>query len=225
MELADAKKELRQRMLKARAEIPKASRMEQALTASRFAEHEVLGPLRVRRGGKLNLFCYISFRDEPDTGPLLASCLALGDLLLAPRIGAQRSLTLHELTGPADLAPGTWGIPEPAEHTAVWPPERYPEIDVIIVPGLAFDLNGGRIGFGAGYYDRLLDELARRSGGTGKVVLGALALEELILPEAIPMEPHDVRLDLLFTAKGTIYIKESSDKLGKLGIGSGNDAF
>ncbi|MDU4698272.1 MULTISPECIES: 5-formyltetrahydrofolate cyclo-ligase [Paenibacillus] len=225
MELADAKKELREQMLMVRARIPEAARAEQTLAASRLAEQDVLSPLRAQRGGKLNVFCYVSFRDEPDTRPLLASCLAQGDRLLAPKIGAQRSLTLHELSGMADLAPGTWGIPEPAGHTAVWPPERYPEIDVIVVPGLAFDLNGGRIGFGAGYYDRLIDELARRSGGMSRVVLGALALEELILPEAIPMEPHDFRIDVLFTAKGTIYMKESSDKLGKFGIGSRNDAF
>lgn len=225
MEPAEAKRELRQQMQLVRARIPEASRAEQSLAASRIAEREVLGPLRARRGGRLNLFSYVSFRDEPDTRPLLASCLAQGDRLLAPKIGAQRSLTLHELSGTADLVLGTWGIPEPAEHTAVWPPERYPEIDVIVVPGLAFDLNGGRIGFGAGYYDRLIDELARRSGGTRQVVLGALALEELIRADAIPMEPHDFRIDLLFTAKGTIYMKESSDKLGELGIGSRNDAF
>lgn len=225
MEFADAKKELRQQMLKVRAQIPESARTEQSLAASRAAEREVLRPLRSLRGGKLNLFCYVSFRDEPDTWPLLTSCLNQGDRLLAPKIGARRRLALHELSGMADLAPGTWGIPEPAEHTPVWPPERYPELDVIVVPGLAFDLQGGRIGFGAGYYDRLIDELARRSGGTRRVVLGALALEELILRKAIPMEPHDVRLDLLFTAKGIIYMKESSDKLGKLGIGSRNDAF
>lgn len=225
MEPADAKKELRQQMLAVRAQIPDASRSEQSLAASRIAELEVLKPLRARRGGKLNVFCYVSFRYEPDTRPLLASCQAQGDRLLVPKIGAQRSLTLHELTGMADLVPGTWGIPEPAAHTAIWPPERYPEIDVIVVPGLAFDPKGGRIGFGGGYYDRLIDELSRRSGGLSQVVLGALALEELILPEAIPMESHDFRLDLLFTAKGTINMKESSDKLGKLGIRARHDAF
>ena len=225
MEPADAKKELRQRMLAVRAEIPEASRTEQSLAASRMAELEVLSPLRAQRGGKLNVFCYVSFRDEPNTLAFMDSCQAQGDRLLVPKIGAQRSLTLHEVTGMADLVPGTWGILEPAAHTVIWPPELYPEIDVIVVPGLAFDLKGGRIGFGGGYYDRLIDELARCSGGLNQVVLGALALEELILPEAIPMESHDFRLDLLFTAKGTIYMKESSDKLGKLGIRARHDAF
>ncbi|MBM6994364.1 5-formyltetrahydrofolate cyclo-ligase [Paenibacillus sp. DXFW5] len=226
MEFMDAKKELRQRMLKVRAQIPEGSRLEQSLAAGRIAEREVLSPLRARRGGKLNLFCYVAFRDEPDTWPLLANGLAQGDRLLTPRIGPERSLSLHEISGMEDLVPGTWGIREPAGHTAVWPPERYPEIDVIVVPGLAFDRNGGRIGFGAGYYDRLIDELSRLSGGTDQVVLAALVLQELILPEgAIPMEPHDFRLDLLLTAKETIYMKESSDKLDNLGIGSRNDAF
>ncbi|MGG6310617.1 5-formyltetrahydrofolate cyclo-ligase [Paenibacillus macerans] len=225
MELADAKRELRQRMLNIRAHIPEEVRTEQSTAAGLHAEGDVLGPLRERRGGKLNVFCYASFRDEPDTRPLMASCIARGDRLLAPKVGANRSLSLHELSGQADLVPGTWGIPEPAGHTPVWPPELYPDIDVIIVPGLAFDLNGGRIGFGAGYYDRLIGELARRSGGAGRVLLGALALEELIAPAAIPLEAHDFRLDLLFTANGTIYMKESSDKLAELGIESRDDAL
>lgn len=136
-------KELRQRMLKVRAQIPEGSRLEQSLAAGRIAEREVLSPLRARRGRKLNLFCYVAFRDEPDTWPLLANGLAQGDRLLTPRIGPERSLSLHEISGTEDLVPGTWGIREPAGHTAVWPPERYPEIDVIVVPGLAFDRNGG----------------------------------------------------------------------------------
>lgn len=150
MKPADAKKELRQQMLAIRAEIPEASREEQSLAASRIAELEVLSPLRARRGGKLNVFCYVSFRDEPNTRGLLDSCQTRGDRLLVPKIGAQRSLTLHELTGMADLVPGTWGILEPASHTVIWPPERYPEIDVIVVPGLAFDLKGGASDLAAG---------------------------------------------------------------------------
>lgn len=225
MELTEAKKELRRRMLDIRARISEQSRTEQSRAACLHAEREVLAPLRERRGGRLNVCCYVSFRDEPDTRPLLEGCIARGDRLLVPKIGANRTLSLHGINGEKDLAPGIWGIPEPAGHTALWPPARYPDIDVVVVPGLAFDLNGGRIGFGAGYYDRLVDELARRSGGTGKVVLSALALEELITPAAIPLERHDFRLDLLLTANGTIYMKESSDKLAKLGIGSRDVAF
>ncbi|CAM4464039.1 5-formyltetrahydrofolate cyclo-ligase [Paenibacillus macerans] len=225
MELAEAKQELRRRMLQVRASIPEAARAEQSVAAAARAERDVLKPLRGQRGGRLNVMCYVSFRDEPDTRPLIRSCLAQSDRMLVPKIRGNRTLALHEISAEEVLLPGTWGIPEPGDETPVWPPARYPEIDLILVPGLAFDRGGGRIGFGAGYYDRLIGDLAERSGGTGRVVLAALALEELIVPGKVPMERHDFKLDLLFTAAGTIYMKESSDKLDELGIGPRHDSL
>ncbi|WP_018750988.1 5-formyltetrahydrofolate cyclo-ligase [Paenibacillus sanguinis] len=206
MELADAKKELRQRMLKLRSQIPDHVRRQQSVEAARQAEHAVLEPLRQRRGGSLNVSCYVSFGDEPHTSPLIENCLSRGDRVLVPKIGAERSLSLHELSGEADLVPGTWGIMEPAEHTAIWPEACYNEIDMMIIPGLAFDLNGGRIGFGAGYYDRLIDRMMSGHGGNTRVILAALALKDLIISEEIPMEAHDFRLSVLFAPDGPIYM-------------------
>lgn len=225
MELAEAKQELRQQMAKVRASIPEAARAEQSAAAAAWAERDVLNPLRQKRGGRLNVMSYVSFRDEPDTRPLIRSCLAQGDRMLVPKIRENRTLSLHEISAEKGLLPGTWGIPEPGDETPVWPSARYPEIDFILVPGLAFDRSGGRIGFGAGYYDWLIGELTERSGGADRVVLAALALQELIIPGKVPMERHDFRLDLLFAATGTIYMKESSDKLDELGIGPRHDSL
>lgn len=175
------------------------------------AEREVLRPLRARKGSKLTVFSYLSFRDEPDTRPLLRNCVERGDVVLVPKVAGNDRISLHLLPAEQDLVSGTWGIPEPDSHIPEWPVSRYGEIDFVLVPGLAYDLQGGRIGFGAGYYDRFMAELRRALEAQAKngepVLRAALAFKEQILSGLIPMEEHDFKLDLLFTESGTIYIE------------------
>lgn len=201
------KKELRHRMTVIRSNVSAASRREQSIAASLLAENEVLSPLRKSRGGRLNVFCYVSFRDEPETLHLIQTSLERGDRVLVPKvISEERKLTLHEMNDVNDLIPGVWGIPEPGDHMPQWPTTRYAEIDIIIVPGLAYDRYGGRIGFGGGYYDCFMEQISSVKS-TGLVPIKAsLTLEEQIIPGRIPMEEHDFRLDMLFTASGMIYI-------------------
>ncbi len=82
-----------------------------------------------------------------------------------------------------DLRPGKMGIPEPAPHTRAVKPE---EIDLLIVPGVAFTLAGGRLGYGGGYYDRFLPRCQRAR-------ILALAFAEQ-LESALPTEPHDLSI-------------------------------
>ncbi|WP_435922183.1 5-formyltetrahydrofolate cyclo-ligase [Paenibacillus sp. DYY-L-2] len=209
MNIAAEKRDLRTRMSEMRAGLPLDSRIRQSAEACRLAEDEVLGPLRTRKNKRLTVFSYLSFRDEPDTGPLLRSCLKHGDRVLVPRVVGSGAMKLHKLSDETQLVSGAWGIPEPDEHVPEWPLHRYAEIDLVIVPGLAFDRQGGRIGFGGGYYDRFIAELqhAERTGVKDKpAIRAAIAFQEQIVPEPIPVEEHDFRLDMLFTASGTIYI-------------------
>jgi len=95
-----------------------------------------------------------------------------------------------------DLIPGPRGVLEPdASRCKVVPLER---IDIALIPGLAFDEKGGRIGSGKGYYDRLIPRLAIT---TRKV---ALTFEEQIIPQ-VPMEPHDKHVDIIITDERVIY--------------------
>lgn len=96
-----------------------------------------------------------------------------------------------EYSGPFGAVPGAYGIPEPAADTTMVPAE---EIDLILVPGLAFDRKGRRMGRGKGYYDRFLVNF------TGKTI----GICSLLLPE-IPTEPHDRRMDAVATDHGIIY--------------------
>jgi 5-formyltetrahydrofolate cyclo-ligase len=94
------------------------------------------------------------------------------------------------------LIPGPRGVREPdASRCKIVPMDR---IDIAILPGLAFDEKGGRIGLGTGYYDRLIPRLAIT---TRKV---ALTTEEQIVPQ-IPMESHDKHVDIIITDKRIIY--------------------
>jgi len=95
-----------------------------------------------------------------------------------------------------ELKPGPRGVPEPnAGRCKIVPIDR---IDIAIIPGIAFDEKGGRIGTGRGYYDRLIPKLAIT---TRKV---ALTLEEQIIPQ-VPMESHDKHVDIIITDKRIIY--------------------
>ena len=95
-----------------------------------------------------------------------------------------------------ELIPGPRGVLEPdASKCKVVPMDR---IDIAIMPGLAFDEKGGRIGMGTGYYDRLVPRLDIT---TRKV---ALTFEEQIIPQ-VPMESHDKHVDIIITDKRIIY--------------------
>ncbi|MEZ4524861.1 MAG: 5-formyltetrahydrofolate cyclo-ligase [Desulfobacterales bacterium] len=97
----------------------------------------------------------------------------------------------------SDLKPGgPRGVPEPDPEKC----KKIPldKVDIAIVPGLAFDEKGGRIGSGMGCYDRLIPKL---SATTRKV---ALCLEKQIVPQ-IPMEPHDRHVDIIITDERIIY--------------------
>ena len=95
----------------------------------------------------------------------------------------------HVKDAARDMQPGAMNIPEPAPHTAAVPPE---DIDLLIVPGVAFTLQGDRMGYGGGYYDRFIPRCTR-----ARVL--ALAFQEQIYDE-LPTEEHDLRIPLIITA-------------------------
>ncbi len=138
---------------------------------------------------------YLDFRSEVRTRHFLPTAWEQGKRIVVPYCLDDR-LELFCLESFDELESGTWGILEPK---AAWRdrPERKIDVsrlDLIVVPGVAFDRAGGRLGHGKGYYDHLLRE-ARAN--TRRV---ALAFECQLFP-TVPMLPHDVYMDKLITEK------------------------
>jgi len=127
--------------------------------------------------------------DEADVWPLVTAALAEGKTVTLPRFEAAEkhyvSARVSDLE--RDMATGTFGIREPAPHCTEIPLAK---IDLALVPGLAFDSTGRRLGRGKGFYDRLLR-------GFGGIKCG-VALDEQIVAE-IPTEEHDMRMTVVIT--------------------------
>ncbi len=141
---------------------------------------------------------YVDFRDEVRTHHFLTVVLEQGKQLAVPYCAADR-LELFLLDSLDELAAGTFGIPEPKTKLRGLAERRVEigRVDLIVVPGVAFDTRGGRLGHGRGYFDKLLGLV--RSNTT----LVAPAFECQLFPE-IPIEPHDVFMNKIVTEK-TIY--------------------
>jgi 5-formyltetrahydrofolate cyclo-ligase len=132
---------------------------------------------------------YAALPGEPDIWPLVEAALAAGKTVALPRFdaaanryGAGRIRNFN-----SDLQTGRFGIREPAGHCAAVPLNR---LDLALVPGVAFDLHGRRLGRGKGFYDQLLALVRGTTCG--------VAFDEQIVAE-LPVEPHDVQLNCILT--------------------------
>ncbi len=167
----------------------RAARFSSATAAQWLAQAQSLAAWRTARCPCL----YVAMPEEAPTKPLLENCWARGIAVVLPRI-TPAGLVLHKISSAVELVAGVWGILEPKENLPECAPE---EIDCVIVPGLAFDAHGGRIGFGKGYYDKLLTRLRPEVARIG------WAFDAQIVGH-VPMAEHDVRLDWVVTPT-TIY--------------------
>ena len=127
---------------------------------------------------------YHSLADEVDTAELIAAGVGQGKQILLPVVvGSELELRIYD--GPETLKRGAYGILEPTG--SLFPSPRYPQISLAIIPGVAFDKDGHRLGRGKGYYDRLLPRL------TGACKVGICWNFQLL--EHIPTEDHDITMN------------------------------
>ena len=141
---------------------------------------------------------YINGEHEVSTENIIKRCYAYNKIVVLPAFDSEQlTMNLMKVDNyPQELIPGPRGVLEPdASRCKNVPLDR---VDIAIIPGIAFDEKGGRIGSGRGYYDRLIPRLAIT---TRKV---ALTVEEQIIPQ-IPMESHDKYVDIIITDKRIIY--------------------
>jgi len=143
------------------------------------------------------ILIYLSKDGEVGTENLLGRAFELGKRVCVPVVDRESDeLRISELPGPdVSFRLGAFGVREPAEEDLSFvSPDQ---IDLVITPGLAFDRRGGRIGYGKGYYDRLLSRLG------SQVPRIALAFDFQVL-DSVPQDENDIQVDAIITEKSTM---------------------
>lgn len=186
-----SKKELRKKVIKERMEL---SAQEVAGKSAKITR-TVLSMEEYRRAR--SIMAFVDFKNEVQTGELIRAAMADGKRVSVPLtdLKGKRLIPSLLLDFPGDLAPGTYGILEPRPECLR--PLDPGELDLVIVPGVAFDEAGNRLGYGGGFYDRFLPLT-----GEGCTWL-APAFELQIRPSVYPGE-HDCPVHVIVTEKRII---------------------
>ncbi len=174
------KRSIRQQLLKQRRLLDDETCLQQSvmvqqqlLSTDQYCQSEVVA-------------LYAPIHNEVLTNDLFSSAIRNQKKVCFPRV-KHDSLQFLPVDKRSQLLPGAFGVDEPTGSNVV----PFEEIDLIVVPGVAFDRSGYRLGYGQGYYDRAV-------GSADRAVLAGLAFDFQIVDE-LPKEEHDVRLDLLVT--------------------------
>jgi 5-formyltetrahydrofolate cyclo-ligase len=181
-----SKNELRRNVIARRKALPKEVVREKSAAIAK----QTLELVEYKNAG--TVMTYVDFRNEVQTAEIINHALQNGKRLVVPitDIPNKRLIPSQLINYPDDLTPGTWNILEPKpERVRPVAPE---EIDLVIVPGVAFDTAGNRLGYGGGFYDRFLPLTGAAT------VFVSLAFELQIRPNVYPHE-HDVPVHLLIT--------------------------
>lgn len=181
----EKRQRIREEMLRKRDSIPSAVRHE----LSRIINTRTIDFIETQAINSVML--YFSIRSEVDTHDLLAYLLLTNKIALAPAIEAKHLVPRRISNTSTQLKRHRYGMLQPDQY--VCPKFPLNQIDLIIVPGIAFDLKKYRIGYGGGYYDRFLPKCPQATW------IG-LAFEDQIIPDTLP-QSWDVALHSIFSEK------------------------
>ncbi len=175
-------------MLEQRKALSKDDRSEKSLLIQqKLLSTEAYGTAKV-------IALYSSIHNEVETNLVIRDALFSRKTVLLPAL-CSGEMFFRELRDMMKMRKGRYGIMEPSESGRVVDPGL---ADMIILPGIAFDTKGRRIGYGKGYYDRSLHNLE----GSGKLV--AICYDFQLVDE-IAGEPHDIRVDMIITESMTLF--------------------
>ena len=132
---------------------------------------------------------------EPNTRLLIEKLLERGKVVGLPRMLPGRQMEVRRYDPAIPMVKAAFGIEEPSTDCAVIPKE---EIDFVLTPAVAYDVNGYRMGFGGGYYDRWLPGFAGKTAGLCR---------DKVLQQSVPVEPHDAQVDAVVTDSRVIRCK------------------
>ena len=188
--------------------------LRQSIIAARqklaVADHDAFGRAIIKSIMQLDAYkwaktvlAYMSFGAEFATTAWVQQALQDGKQILLPRVnGSTKQLELFQVADlQQDVAPGKWDIPEPLPERCrrVGDSER---IDFILLPGVAFARDGSRLGYGGGFYDKLLERIDPASGDHHPVLAAAAFSMQLVAE--IPQEATDRKVDWLITENEVI---------------------
>ena len=157
-----------------------------AMVSFRFAEYVLL---------------YAPTGEEIDVFPIARKAMELGKKVLFPRCNKEdHTMNYHVVTSLDELSPDAYGIPEPPKDAPVYDPAKDKGSAICFVPGLVYDREGFRLGYGKGFYDRYLSAF---SGCTIGVVYSDYILK------TVPRGRYDVKVNILLTEKGVRMTSEA----------------
>jgi len=183
------KRSLRSSMLARRSSMSR----EQWQIDSQRAQERLLGLELFQQARRVAL--YAPLQNEVDTALLFAAAREAGKQVLYPQVCGEQ-LAFHEVTALEQLNRGSFGILEPCPLSSV---QEQATLDLMVVPGVAFDLRGHRVGFGKGYYDRHLAGLHQLPFLVG-------LCHDFQLCDQVPTEGHDIRMHCLVTESRTVQV-------------------
>ncbi len=142
------------------------------------------------------VMAYLNNQDEVQTNEIIKDILSSGKRLIVPYCQMNNIIPCEIFDIQQDIVKGAFGIGQP--HSERLKPVDSKDIDVVFVPGIAFDHEGNRIGFGKGFYDRFLPTLRNEVPKIG------LAFACQIIDQ-VQVDEHDYKMSLLITENGVIY--------------------
>lgn len=185
MGFAEQKARVRRTLAARRRSVPQAV----AARAAESIAHQIARTPEFATAGRVAL--YAALPDEVPTGPLFGLCSRAGKVILLPRV-LGRLLEFVPVDDPGALRTGAFGVLEPAPG---WPAVPLATADLVLVPGVAFDRQGHRLGRGGGYYDRAL------AGSKGGPIRFGVAYTFQLLA-SVPHGPRDQGMDAIVTEDG-----------------------
>ncbi|MBF0286206.1 MAG: 5-formyltetrahydrofolate cyclo-ligase [SAR324 cluster bacterium] len=184
----DKRSSIRQKILAQRAQF---SALQREQASQKINGHLVQWPI-FQKAEVVHIF--LNQSEEPQTVSVIESCWKIKKTVVVPYMVGNNFVLGHSpLTSFNQLQAGKFNIKEPI--SAMRQSIELEQIDLVIVPGVAFDEKGGRLGYGKGYYDRFLSQIHA-------FFLG-LAFDFQVV-DSIPQLPHDIPMDAILTEKGFI---------------------
>ncbi|MGO4272508.1 5-formyltetrahydrofolate cyclo-ligase [Paenibacillus sp. TAF58] len=209
MNIRERKIELRKEMEELRSSIMSEEREEKQQRINerlkKLCSDRLLGHGQNEMSAPPTIMSYMPFRSEPDVAPLMEWCWQQGIRVLVPKVVADtKTMNLHVISSYEDVESGAYGIREPRNEVLI--EHDLSTLSMILVPGLAFDLDFGRLGYGGGFYDRFMQLFAAR--GLKRPFAVAAAFDNQLIP-AVPSSWHDFRVDGIVTESKMVFKTES----------------